>query len=123
MEERKLNKKAGTPLEGMMAYLDENGNLTDTPPDPNRKKTFALEEIQITVPKQEHAGANEPRTGTIAFFNDAKGFGFINESLGKERIFFHVKDLLEQVAEADKVSFTVERGPRGLSAVNVSKIK
>jgi cold shock CspA family protein len=122
MEERKANKKDGNSLEGMMAYLDENGNLTDTMPDPRtQKKIFKQEDIQIGVPKQEEIEA-VPRNGVINFFNTDKGFGFINDLQSQERIFFHVNDLLEQVQESDKVKFFVERGPRGLNAIQVSKL-
>jgi hypothetical protein len=46
-EERKANKRDGKSLEGMMAYLDENGNLSDTPPDPRHKRIFRQEDMQI----------------------------------------------------------------------------
>lgn len=123
MEERKANKKSGNSLDGMMAYLDENGNLTDTPPDPKRKRAFALEDIQIGVPKQEDIIAtDEFRTGIITFFNTAKGFGFINDQSTNERVFFHVNDILEPLEESNRVKFLLERGPRGLNAVQVAKI-
>src|SRR6185436_15181707 len=72
MEERKSNKRDGNSLEGMMAYLDENGNLSDSPPDHTRKKVFKQEDIQIGIPKQEHIPRDEYRTGTVSFFNKAK---------------------------------------------------
>lgn len=122
MEERKANKRDGNSLEGMMAYLDENGNLSDTPPDQSRKKVFKQEDIQIGVPREERTYTNEFRTGTVSFFNKAKGFGFINELTTNERIFFHINEMLEPVDESDKVKFLVERGPRGLNAVQLTKI-
>ncbi len=121
-EERKANKKDGNSLEGMMAYVDENGDLTDTPPDPLRKKVFKQEDIQIGVPKQEFTEENGFRTGTVSFFNTAKGFGFINDLATNERIFFHVNDMLEQVEESDKVQFLVKSGPRGLNAIQLKKM-
>ena len=120
-QERKENNKGGNSLESMMAYLDENGNLSSTPPDPSRKKVFLQEDIQIGVPKQEFSSEDSFRTGTVSFFNKAKGFGFINEDVSNERIFFHIKDMLEQVEESDKVKFQVERGPRGYSAILLSR--
>jgi cold shock CspA family protein len=121
MEERKANKKKSNSLDDMMAYLDENGNLTDTPPDPRKKKVFAAENIQIGVPKQEDM-PEEFRNGTVTFYNKAKGFGFINDLTSGERLFFHVNDLLEPIEESDKVKFEITRSPRGLNAVQVSKI-
>ena len=121
-EERKANKRDGNSLEGMMAYLDENGNLTDSPPDPSKKKVFRQEDIPIAVTRQEDPTAGEFKTGTIAFFNKAKGFGFINEQNSNERVFFHIKDMLDPLEESDKVRFLVERSLRGLSALQVSRI-
>jgi cold shock CspA family protein len=123
MEERKANKKDGSSLEGMMAYLDENGNLTDTRPDPAKKRVFTAQSIQIGVPKQRvMTEEEEHRTGIVSFFNKPKGFGFINDSSNNERIFFHVNNILEPLEESDKVKFSVEHGPRGLHAVQVTKM-
>jgi S-adenosylmethionine hydrolase len=58
MQERKNNKEKGKSLDDMIAYLDENGNLTSVPPDPRKKKVFRQEEMQISIPKQEERPAN-----------------------------------------------------------------
>jgi cold shock CspA family protein len=122
MLNRKANAKEGKSLEDMMAYLDENGNLSSTPPDPNKKKTFRSEDMQISVPKYEPSEEESIRSGVVTFFNEAKGFGFINDGRTGERIFVHVNQLLERVGENDKVTFEVESGDRGLSAFNVKKL-
>ena len=123
MKERKANKEKGKRLEDMMAYLDENGNLTNTPADPRKKKVFRQEEIQVSVPKLEEQQPDEPRTGMVAFFNDHKGFGFINDLETRERIFVHINELTSPIKENDKVTFRVERGPKGLSAIDVMVVK
>ena len=122
MEERKANAKKGKTLEEMMAYIDENGNISSTPPDPRKKKIFKQEEIQLGVPIQE-AGKEEDliRTGVVTFFNDTKGFGFIKDMQTQESVFIHVNQLSEAIRENDKVTFQVERGPKGLNALNVKK--
>ena len=123
MEERKANGGQSKSLDDMMAYIDEDGNISATPPDPKRKKVFNAEDMQISIPKYEESEAdNGPRTGVVAFFNESKGFGFINDGQTGERIFIHINQLTERINENDKVSFEVESGPRGLSAVNVKKI-
>ncbi len=122
MEERKANAKSGKSLEEMMAYLDENGNISSVPPDPRKKKTFKAEDMQISVPKYEPSEGDSMRSGIIAFFNEDKGFGFINDSKTGERFFVHVSQLTERLVENDKVNFEVEAGDRGLSAVNVKKL-
>ncbi|PRY47185.1 putative cold-shock DNA-binding protein [Spirosoma oryzae] len=58
-------------------------------------------------------------TGTVKFFNDSKGFGFIKPDEGGEDIFVHVSGTIDQIRENDAVSFDVERGKKGLNAVNV----
>ncbi len=121
MKERKENNNKGKSLESMMAYLDENGNITDTPPDPKRKKEINLDDIQLGASKNIEP-VNVERTGIIIHFNEAKGYGFIEDSSNKENIFLHINQLSTPVKERDKVSFEVERTPRGLSAIKVKKI-
>jgi cold shock CspA family protein len=122
MEERKANEKKGKSLEEMMAYIDENGNISSTPPDPRKKKVFKQEDMQIGVPKQEEPSeADLIRTGVVTFFNDAKGFGFIKDLITQESVFIHVNQLQEPIKENEKVTFEVEMGPKGPSAINVKK--
>lgn len=122
MEERKANAKKGLKLEDMMAYIDENGNISSTPPDPSKKKVFELEDMQIGVPRQEEGVEEDPiRLGKVSYFNESKGFGFIIDALSNERVFVHIKELTEPVYENDKVSFEIEHGPKGLNAVRVKK--
>lgn len=122
MEDRKMNMKKGKSLEDMMAYLDENGNLTDRPSDPKIKKIFKQEDIQLGVPKREEV-ENVPRNGVVIFFDQNKGFGFINDQQTNERVFFHINSLTEEVKISDKVLFEIESSPRGPNALNVSKAK
>jgi cold shock CspA family protein len=122
MEERKATAKKGKSLDEMMAYIDENGNISSTPPDPNKKKVFKQEDMQIGVPKHVPGEDENPiRTGVVAFFNDEKGFGFINDLLTQERVFVHANNLSEPIKEGNRVNFEVEMGPKGPSAVNVKK--
>jgi len=59
--------------------------------------------------------------GTVKFFNEAKGFGFITPDEGGKDVFVHVNGLNgNTITEGDKVSFDVEEGPKGLNATNVS---
>lgn len=122
MEERKAAAKKGQSLEDMMAYIDENGNLSSTPPDPSKMRTFNPEEIEIGVPQQRELEPEELiRKGTVNFFNSAKGFGFIKDSQTGESVFFHQNNLTEQVKEGDRLIYEVEMGDRGPMAVNVKK--
>jgi len=59
------------------------------------------------------------KTGTVKFFNEAKGFGFIKVDETGEDVFVHKTALQSRIAENDKVVFEIENGKRGLNAVNV----
>ncbi|MBN9294249.1 MAG: cold shock domain-containing protein [Flavobacteriia bacterium] len=60
--------------------------------------------------------------GTVKFFNETKGFGFINDSNSGKDIFVHLSGLVNKIRENDKVSYDVEETPKGLSAINVKVI-
>lgn len=59
--------------------------------------------------------------GTVKFFNETKGFGFIKPASGED-IFVHSTGLIDQVRENDRVSFDVQDGRKGLNAINVKVI-
>jgi cold shock CspA family protein len=120
MKERKENAKKGKSLDEMMAYIDENGNISSTPPDPRRKVEIKLEDIQIGVPEYVPLTQEElTHKGKITFFNHEKGFGFIKDQQSQQSIFVHANNLSGEVKENDKVSFEIEIGQRGPFAVNV----
>lgn len=122
MQERKNNNNRGKSLDDMIAYVDENGNISSTPPDMRNRKKVRAEDMQISTPKaKEIDPATLIRTGVITFFNEAKGFGFIKDSQSQDSVFMHVNQLSERVKENDKVTFETENGPKGLNAVNVKK--
>jgi CspA family cold shock protein len=58
--------------------------------------------------------------GTVKFFNEAKGFGFITPDNSKTDIFVHSSGLVDQIRENDQVEFDEERGKKGMNAVNVT---
>lgn len=62
------------------------------------------------------------KVGTVKFFNETKGFGFITPANGGQDVFVHVSGLIHEVRESDKVSYEVQNGKKGLNAVNVSVI-
>ncbi|WP_316830846.1 cold shock domain-containing protein [Pedobacter aquatilis] len=120
--ERQANAKKGLALEDMMAYVDENGNISSTPPDPKKMKVINTEDIQIGISRQEDIIDENPvKKGTVTFFNDSKGYGFIKNTDTQESIFVHANGCLTQIKEGDKVTFEVEMGQKGPTAVKVSK--
>lgn len=61
-------------------------------------------------------------TGTVKFFNEEKGFGFITPDNGGKDIFVHVSGIEDELREEDKVEYNVEEGRKGPNAVNVRRI-
>ncbi len=61
-------------------------------------------------------------TGTVKFFNDAKGFGFITEEGSNNEHFVHISGLVDEIREGDTVEFDLTEGKKGLNAVNVKVI-
>lgn len=119
-QERKENSNSGKSLDDMLAYVDENGNFSSTPPDPRKKVKINVEDIEIGVRKQADIDpADLIRKGIVTFFNESKGYGFIKDKETQESIFVHINSLLEPVKEHSKVTFEVEMGPKGANAVNV----
>jgi len=117
--ERRANS-AGGGLDNMMAYIDENGNIVDTPPDPTKKQEINAEDIEIGVPKRDKAENLSIKTGIVDFFNDEKGYGFIKDNQSKEKFFFHIKGVIgDEIKQNDKVNFELEKGVKGMNAVNV----
>ena len=124
--EKMQQRKEGTKksFDDMIAYLDENGNLTSKLPDPRKKVEVKLEDIQIGVPEYIPPTEEElTRTGKVTFFNTEKGFGFIKDLASQQSVFVHVNSLESPIQENDKVSFQIEMGQRGPAAVKVKLIK
>jgi cold shock CspA family protein len=121
-EDRRANAKEGKSFDDMIAYVDENGNISSTPPDPKKKIIVKEEDIQIGIPKHQDEPA-KIRKGIVSFFNESKGYGFIKDLDSQESIFVHVNGLVDQIKEKDKVTFDVEQGPKGLNAVGVKLVK
>lgn len=121
-EQRKLEKAETGPLsfEDQIMYVDENGNLSSTPPDPTKKHKIKAEDIVLGVPTREHEEIDHVRTGIVKFFNDEKGYGFITDLQTKESIFVHINNVqADKLVENNRVSFEVEMGQKGPNAVKV----
>jgi cold shock CspA family protein len=120
MKERKDNAGKGKSLNDMMAYVDDMGVITSTPPDPKKRKEIKLEDIEIGVPQYvPPTEAELTRSGKVTFFNHEKGFGFIKDLVSQQSVFVHVNNLSAAINENDKVSFEIGHGPKGPVAVNV----
>lgn len=120
-ELRQSNTTKGKELEDMLAYVDENGNLSSKPPDPRKRKEIRPEEISLSASGNSHETEDIDKTGTVVFFDKVKGFGFIKETDTVNSYFIHNNDLTEPITENDKVTFQVAKGKKGMHAVLVKK--
>lgn len=119
---KKDTEKSGQ-LKDMIAYVDENGVISTTPPDPAGKEEVDVDSINISVPKRENVPYNPIRNGIVTFFNESKGFGFIRNTETQESIFVHVNNVLEPIKDNNMVVFEVEMGPKGPSAFKVKLLR
>jgi cold shock protein len=60
--------------------------------------------------------------GTVKFFNESKGFGFIKDANSANEYFVHSSGLVDSITENDEVSFELQQGKKGLNAVNVKRV-
>ncbi len=120
----KKEKEKSSGLDDMIAYVDEKGMITSTPPDPDKRTDIEAEGIEVSIPKRgpdEHAGSI--RQGKVTFFDDSKGYGFIKDSETQENVFVHMKDADQPIKEGDLVSFEKVKGRKGPSAIHVKILK
>ena len=124
-EQRKIEKAKGgvKTFEEMLSYVDENGNLSSTPPDPSKKKIVRAEDIVLGVPSRNDSPEDPVHFGQVKFFNEEKGYGFITDAASKDSIFVHINNISGTIRENDQVTFEVEMGPRGLNAIHVKLVK
>lgn len=123
-EDRKTNSNKGKGLDSMVSYVDEYGFATEDAPDPTMKVEIEADDIVIGIPKKEDRkdDTNKVRNGRVDFFNDSKGFGFIKEKGTGDKYFVHISGTIDEISEGDVVTYELERGMKGMNAVNVKVV-
>lgn len=127
----KAQKRAKKKIEGkkttfddMIAYVDEFGKISSTPPDPDKKTVIIAENIELSITKNKpESDQGFLRKGVVTFFNESKGFGFIRDLESNQRVFVHANSLQEPVKENNIVVFETGKSPKGISALNVKLFK
>jgi len=126
-EKKRLVKKETdkkSSFDDMIAYVDEYGKISSTPPDPKKKVEIDLEDIELGATKTDPSQVPDYiRKGVVSFYNESKGFGFIRDMETKQSVFFHVNNLLEAVKENNIVTFEIGKGPKGPTGLNVKLFK
>jgi cold shock CspA family protein len=120
-EAKKLARRDGekSSFDDMIAYVDENGVITSEPIDPKSKTEIKLEDIAVSVPKGSTEEVDPVRKGTVSFYNESKGFGFIKDLETKQDVFVHANNVIGEIKEGNLVTYEVENGQRGPNAVRV----
>lgn len=124
-QKRKEERKASggsSSFDDMIAYVDENGNITTTPPDPGKKQKIDVSNISVSTPKKEDQEEVLMR-GRVEHFNSEKGYGFIKDLNSTEKYFFHISVAPADITEGHIVTFQTERGQKGMNAVNITQVK
>ena len=123
-KELRKEQQAASGPDNMIAYVDEYGNITSTPPDPAKKEKIKVENIEVSIPKKEtNKDLESERTGVVNFFDESKGYGFITDSETNESIFVHINSIIESIKINDRVSYKVVQGKKGLNAIDVKLVK
>lgn len=121
-EERKISGKSS--FDDMIAYVDENGVITSTPPEEQNKEQINQEEILISTPKKEDSNEEiDFNKGCVEYFSKSKGYGFIKDLTKTAKYFFHISNAPDNISEGDVVTFDLEKGNRGMNAVNITQIE
>ena len=93
--------------DSMIAYVDQYGNITDTPPDPEEREEINAEDIELGIPKKEKIEGDEIREGIVSFFNHDKGFGFIRDLGSGETFLTRSTVTSDKTMELDGVEYPV----------------
>jgi cold shock CspA family protein len=124
-KKRAIRKETGkSSFDDMIAYVDEFGKISATPPDPTKKIVIDVNTIELGSTKNDPAQKPDYiRKGVVTFFNDSKGFGFIRDMESKQSVFVHANNLNDKIKENNVVTFEIGKGPKGATALNVSLFK
>jgi len=107
--QRQESNDKGKSLEEMFAYVDENGNISDTPP----VKKYEFKEEDLVRPEKEYA------YGKVSFYNEAGQYGFIRDNETRENVYFNFKILGFVLHQDQKVKFKSKSSRQGLQVTEV----
>jgi cold shock CspA family protein len=123
-EQKRAKKKSEgkkSNFDDMIAYVDEFGMITSTPPDHDKKKIdVVVESIELKITKNNPQSSPDfVRKGVVSIFNKSKGYGFIRDLSSNQSVFVHANNLMETIKENDVVIFEIGKGAKGPAAMKV----
>jgi len=116
----KHNRKANSgvaSLDNKIAFVDKNKIITIKLIEPDEKEKVDVEDIAGSAPKKQEESII--LKGHVRHFNKDKGFGFIKDDTNNEKYFFHITDAFSQINESNQVSFELEIGDTGTTAIKI----
>lgn len=125
-EEKRVKKKASgkkSSFDEMIAYVDEAGRITSTPPDPTKRIVTEAENINLTNIRSTDKNKDLLTKGIVISFNDSKGYGFIRDTDSGKNFFVHANNLEEQIKEGNRVVFEPGKGQKGPIAFKVRLLR
>jgi cold shock CspA family protein len=125
-QKRVIRKSEGkkSNFDDMIAYVDEFGRITSSPPDPDKKSVVVAENIDLNMTRNNSQGTPDfIRKGVVISYNESRGFGFIRDMETNQRVFVHANSLIEPVKENNIVIFEIGKGAKGPSAMKVKLFK
>lgn len=125
-EQKRALRKDGrkNSFDDMIAYVDEYGKITSTPPDPNKKVIIEAESIELgNTRNSSEASQDYIRKGVVIKYSDSKGYGFIRDLETQKSYFVHASNIHDRVTENNIVSFEIGKGAKGPAALNVKLFK
>ena len=121
---RKKTEGKKSSFDDMIAYVDEFGKISSTPPDPDKKTVVDAESIELTITRNNPQNTPDfVRKGVVTFFNESKGYGFIRDLETRQSVFVHVNEMLEPIKENNIVIFEIGKGQKGPTALKVHLFK
>ena len=119
-QKKKEGRKDSTTksFDDMIAYVDENGMIHDSPPEIVKTEEINVEDIMVSVPKR--AEEETIRKGRVDHFNKDRGYGFIKDLESAEKYFFHIKNVPPDIEEGNMVSFEFQKGSGKKDITNIT---
>lgn len=121
-EKKKAEGKKST-FDEMIAYVDESGRISSTPPDPRNKIVAEAENIELANTRNTLQTKDILKKGIIISFFDSKGYGFIRDLDTNKNFFVHANNLEEPVKEGNRVVFEAGKGQKGPIAMKVRLLR
>lgn len=107
----------------MIAYVDENSQITSTPPEAGKKTEVGLDEIEISIARKDPSLKEDSgRKDVVTYYSEAKGYGFIRDSQTKESVFVHINSAYDEIKEGHNKNHIIRFAAQSTSPTSSQRI-